>query len=98
MRYATLSSSYSRPPHQRPEIVEARRLAQRLQRREDPARPVLVHRLGGAVHELGLDLGGRERELQGAAGVIAQALELAAVGEAHDDARGTLLEDIGEFR
>src|SRR5712672_2448730 len=98
MRYATLSSCYSRAPQQRPQLVEAWRLAQRLQRRENLPRPVLVNRLGGAVHEFRLDLRRRERKLERAAGVIAQALEPAAVGEAHDHARGTLLENIGKFR
>src|ERR1700716_1949069 len=68
-----------RAPHQRPEIIEGRRVAERLQRREDLARPVLVHRLDSAVHEFPLDMRRRERKLQRAAGVIAQALEPAAV-------------------
>src|SRR2546430_15938071 len=83
-----------RAPHQRPEGLERRGLAERLQRREDLARRLLVDRVRGAVHELLLDLRRRERELRRAARVVAQLLDLAAVAERHDDARGAVLGNV----
>src|SRR5262249_6054167 len=48
--------------------------------------------------ELLLDLLARERKLRRAACVVAQLLDLAAVAERDDDARGALLENLGELR
>src|SRR5215472_14973331 len=98
----TLRSAHSyrqlRAAHQRPEGLERGPLPERLQHGEKPRRRLLAHRVRGAVHELPLDLLARERELRRAAGVVAQLLDLAAVAERDGDARGTVLEDVGELR